>query len=536
MTYGTGAVMSVPGHDQRDYEFARAYGLPITQVIFPADGSHVTLDEVAYTEKGLLGNSREYDGFTFKQAFDAIAERLTAQGRAERQVQYRLRDWLVSRQRYWGCPIPVVYGADDQLVPEQTERLPVVLPENVAWEGVMSPLRKMPEFLQTTIPGTDIPARRETDTFDTFFESSWYFARFCCPDSDNAMVDERVRYWMPVDIYIGGIEHAVLHLLYARFFHKLMRDAGLVVGNEPFTRLLTQGMVCKETYFRDGDNGKKLYFNPSAVEVDTDEKGRVIHARAMSDGQPVQIGAVEKMSKSKNNGIDPQVLIDKYGADTVRLYTMFAAPPEQSLEWSDSAVEGASRFLRSLWRMVFEHVAQGGKPLGARPALAGEQQNVRRRIHETIAKVTDDISRRYKFNTAIAAVMELVNTLHKFHGTDDATRHIRHEGLVTCVQLLAPIVPHITDGLWEALGHPIGSLLDTPWPQVDSEALTRSEVELVVQVNGKKRAEIKVPAEAAQAEIESCALNDMNVMRHLEGKTPLKVVVIPGRLVNIVVK
>ncbi len=536
MTYGTGAVMSVPGHDQRDYEFARAYQLPIKQVIFPTDGAGITLDEVAYTEKGILGNSREYDGLSYQQAFDAIADRLTAQGRAERQVQYRLRDWLVSRQRYWGCPVPVVYAVDDTLVPEHPDRLPVILPEDVAWEGVMSPLRKMPEFLQTTLPGTDMPARRETDTFDTFFESSWYYARFCCPDSDNAMVDERVRYWMPVDIYIGGIEHAVLHLLYARFFHKLMRDAGLAVGNEPFTRLLTQGMVCKETYFRDGENGKKIYFNPAAVEVDTDEKGRVITARAASDGQPVQIGPVEKMSKSKNNGIDPQVLIDKYGADTVRLYTMFAAPPEQSLEWSDSAVEGAYRFLRSLWRMVYEHIAQGGKPAGARPTLSATQQNVRRRIHETIAKVTDDISRRYKFNTAIAAVMELVNTLQKFRGEDLATQHVRHEGLEACVQLLAPIVPHVTDALWEALGHPADTLLDTPWPKVDPHALTRDEIELVVQINGKKRAEIKVPAESTQAAIEAVALNDTNVMRHLDGKAPLKVVVIPGRLVNIVIK
>jgi leucyl-tRNA synthetase len=532
MSYGTGAVMSVPGHDQRDYEFAQAYKLPIKQVIFPAQGPNPGIESVALTDKGIVGNSGEFDGQDFQQAFNAVAAKLTALGRAERRVQYRLRDWLVSRQRYWGCPIPVVYTDADTLVPETPERLPVVLPEDVAWQGVASPLLGMPEFTATTLPGTNTPARRETDTFDTFFESSWYFARFCCPDSDNAMVDARARYWMPVDIYIGGIEHAVLHLLYARFFHKLMRDAGLAHSDEPFTRLLTQGMVCKETYFREGDNGKKTYFNPAAVEVVTDDKGRATSAHLEADGQPVQIGPVEKMSKSKNNGIDPQTLIDRYGADTVRLYTMFAAPPEQSLEWSDTAVEGAFRFLRGLWRLTVEHTQRA--PSSAAAVLTPDLCAVRRRIHETIAKVTDDISRRYKFNTAIAAVMELVNTLQRLPTNDPATYPIQQEGLESCVLLLSPIVPHVADALWEALGHPVGSLLDTPWPQVDPSALVKPELELVVQVNGKKRGVVTVAADADAASAEATALADPNVRRHLDGQTVRKVVVIPGRLVNIV--
>ena len=532
MSYGTGAVMSVPAHDQRDYEFARVHNLPIRQVIFPTDGAVANLADEAYVEKGRLGNSGEYDGLDFQQAFDAIATRLGAEHRAERQVQYRLRDWLVSRQRYWGCPIPVVYGEDDTLVPESPARLPVELPEDVAWEGVSSPLTKMPAFMQTTLPDSGAPARRETDTFDTFFESSWYFARFCCPDAD-AMVDERARYWMPVDIYIGGIEHAVLHLLYARFFHKLMRDAGLAVADEPFTRLLTQGMVCKETYFRDGEGGRKVYFNPAQVETDTDDKGRVIAARG-PDGAPVQVGPVEKMSKSKNNGIDPQTLIDRYGADTVRLYTMFAAPPEQSLEWSDSAVEGASRFLRSLWRLVHEHVGAGPAPRVEAADLDEAARGLRRRVHETISKVTDDISRRYKFNTAIAAVMELVNALQKWTGQTPAARAVRQEGLETCVLLLAPIVPHVTEALWEALGHAEGALLDARWPRVDEAALVRAEVEIVVQINGRKRGAIAVSAELDAKAVEAMALADPLVARHLEGQTVRKVVVVPGRLVNIV--
>ncbi|MEX2482175.1 MAG: leucine--tRNA ligase, partial [Gammaproteobacteria bacterium] len=428
MSYGTGAVMSVPAHDQRDWEFARKYELPIRQVIAPTDGAVCDIDAAAYTEQGRTVNSGEFDGLEFAAAFDAVARALEAQGRATRRVQYRLRDWLVSRQRYWGCPIPVVYDAEGTAIPESDDRLPVVLPEQIAWEGVASPLRNMPEFTTTILPDGS-PGRRETDTFDTFFESSWYFSRFCSADSDSAMVDARVDYWMPVDIYIGGIEHAVLHLLYARFFHKAMRDAGLVKSDEPFKRLLTQGMVCKETYYRDSDNGRRQYFSPGAVEVDTDAKGRAVAARLLADGEAVTIGPVEKMSKSKNNGVDPQALIDRYGADTVRLYTMFAAPPDQSLEWSDSAVEGASRFLKTLWRLVHDHVSRDRVATPNRAMEDAKQRNLRRHIHETIVKVSDDISRRYKFNTAIAAVMELVNHIGRAAADDPAALDELLDGL-----------------------------------------------------------------------------------------------------------
>jgi len=531
MSYGTGAVMSVPGHDERDHEFALKYRLPIRQVIRPADGSDVDVQVAAYVDKAVVCNSGEFDGLTFQEAFAAIAQRLERDGRAARQVQYRLRDWLVSRQRYWGCPIPMLYDANGDLVPEDAANLPVKLPEDIEWSGVASPLLTHPDFTHAALPDGG-RGRRETDTFDTFFESSWYFARFCCPDATE-MVDARALYWMPVDIYIGGIEHAVLHLLYARFFHKLMRDAGLAQSDEPFTRLLTQGMVCKETYFRVGDGGKKQWFNPDMVDVDTDDKGRVNAARAKSDGLPVEIGAVEKMSKSKNNGIDPQTLIDRYGADTVRLYTMFAAPPEQSLEWSDSAVEGAFRFLRSLWRMTHEHVTRGPvAPLDA-GALDAAQQTLRRKIHETIAKVTDDVSRRYKFNTAIASVMELVNALAKAAQTSAADRAVLQEGLDTCILLLAPIVPHCTEVMWEALGH-AEPLVAARWPVADAAALARDEIELVVQVNGRKRAEIRVAAAADDATAEAVALAEPNVARFVAGLTVRKVVVVRGRLVNIV--
>jgi len=531
MSYGTGAVMSVPAHDQRDYEFARRHGLPIVPVIAPADGRVHDFAQAAYTEHGVLMNSGRYDGLDFTRAFDAIADTLVAAGRAERRVQYRLRDWLVSRQRYWGCPIPVLYAEDGTVVPESAERLPVVLPEEVAWAGVASPLRAMPEFTAATLPDGR-PGRRETDTFDTFFESSWYFTRFSCADSSTAMVDARADYWMPVDIYIGGIEHAVLHLLYARFFHKTMRDAGLVKGDEPFKRLLTQGMVCKETYYRENEHGRKQYFNPEQVTVETDDKGRAIAAYLTSDGQPVAIGPVEKMSKSKNNGVDPQALIERYGADTVRLYTMFAAPPDQSLEWSDSAVEGAYRFLKSLWRMTALHAAAG--PVATATVTDAALTAVRRHIHETIVKVSDDLSRRYKFNTAIAAVMELFNHLGRLDGNAPATRAVRHEGLETVVLLLAPIVPHVATALWRSLGH-AEPLHAAAWPVADAAALTRATSNLVVQVNGRKRAVVQVAAGADQAACQAAALADGNVQRFVAGKTLRKVVVVPGKLVNIVV-
>lgn len=536
MGYGTGAVMSVPAHDQRDWEFATTYKLPIVQVIFAPDGADPGVDDCAYTEKGLLGNSAEYNGLDFNAAFDAIARRLEAKGLAERRVQFRLRDWLVSRQRYWGCPIPMLYSDDEELIAESAERLPVVLPEDIEWQGVLSPLQTMPDFVDTTIPGTDAHATRETDTFDTFFESSWYFARFCCPDADAAMVDERVEYWMPVDIYIGGIEHAVLHLLYARFFQKLMRDVGLVTAGEPFTRLLTQGMVCKETYFREVANAKPQYFSPTDVDVETDDKGRAVVARSIADGELVEIGPVEKMSKSKNNGVDPQALIERYGADTVRLYTMFAAPPDHTLEWSDNAVEGAFRFIKSLWRLTYTHTEKG-RAVALNPNdLSTEMKVLRRQIHETIAKVTDDVARRYKFNTAIAAVMEMINALTRTQEDSEQGRAVLQEGLEAAVLLLAPIVPHCTDALWRALGHESEPLLDARWPTVDEHALVRDEILIVVQVNGKKRAEINVAANCPTPELESAALADANVLRAIKGKTVVKIVLVPGRLINVVVR
>ncbi|MEM7540983.1 MAG: leucine--tRNA ligase [Pseudomonadota bacterium] len=532
ITYGTGAVMSVPAHDQRDWEFARAFGLAIKPVIKPAGGDVPDIEQGAFTEKGELVNSGAYDGMDFDTAFDAITQALGDS--AQTQVQYRLRDWLVSRQRYWGCPIPMVYEGE-AIHPEAAERLPVALPEEIEWQGVVSPLQTTASFVETTVPGSNKPARRETDTFDTFFESSWYFSRYCSPGATDGMVDERARYWMPVDIYIGGIEHAVLHLLYARFFHKLMRDDGLVDGPEPFKQLLTQGMVCKETYFRVDEQGRPRYFNPADVDVERDDKGAVVAAQAKADGEPVQIGPVEKMSKSKNNGVDPAVLVEKYGADTVRLYTMFAAPPDQSLEWSDSAVEGAFRFLRNLWRLVADHVANDSPVGSVEPeALNKELKALRQRVHATIAKVTDDVARRYKFNTAIAAVMELINALSKARDSSPAGRAVMQEGLEVAVRLLAPITPHCTDALWSALGH-TESLLDTPWPRVDQQALAQDEIEVVVQINGKKRALITVPASADKAALEARAIEDQNIQRHVGNHEIKKIVVVPNKLVNIVV-
>ena len=487
--YGTGAVMAVPAHDQRDWEFARAHGLPIRAVVFPADGSEPDLSQGAYTDKGVLRDSGEFSGLTSEEAFDAIAAWLEARGLGRRKVNYRLRDWGVSRQRYWGCPIPVIHCERCGAVPVPDEQLPVVLPEDVALTGEGSPLARLPEFYETTCPECGGPARRETDTFDTFVESSWYYARYCCADNDEAMLDARADHWLPVDQYVGGIEHAVLHLLYARFFHKVLRDEGLVRCDEPFTNLLTQGMVLKD-------------------------------------------GA--KMSKSKGNVVDPQEMIDRYGADTVRLYMMFAAPPEQSLEWSESGIEGAYRFLRRLWRTVREHLAAG--PVD--PALAaraeGEARELRRRTHRTIAKVTDDIERRYTFNTAIAAVMELLNAVTRLEAKDEAARAVVREALETAVLLLSPIVPHIAHALWRALGHE-EAVVDASWPEPDPAALEAEEVELVVQVNGRLRGRIRVPADAGREAIERAALAEPNVRRHVGDRPVRKLVVVPGRLVNVVV-
>ena len=529
MEFGTGAVMAVPAHDQRDWEFATQYGLSIEPVIADADGQVPDLSAGAYVEHGSLIHSGEFDGLDFDAAFNAIATRLVELGRGEVKTNYRLRDWGVARQRYWGAPIPVKYGPEGQTVPLSDEELPVALPMEVTVDATGSPLKRMPEFSDLGDGWV-----RETDTFDTFMESSWYFARFCCADNHEAMLDERADYWLPVDLYIGGIEHAILHLLYARFFTKLMRDLGLVKVDEPFQRLLTQGMVIAETFYRDTANGGKEWFNPADVEVARDEKGRPLSAVLVSDGQPVEMGGIEKMSKSKNNGIDPQSMIDRYGADTVRLFMMFAAPPEQSLEWSEAGVEGASRFLKRLWRLVSEHLAAGTPAALDLASLSDPQRELRRKTHETIRKASDDIGRRTTFNTAIAAVMELSNTLSRFDDTSPQGLAVAREAVEACVLLLAPITPHVCHTLWRELGH-AGPVIDAQWPQVDTAALARDTIELSVQVNGKLRARIKVAADASKETIEATACSAENVLRHMEGKTLRKVIVVPGKLVNIVV-
>ncbi|MFP4147177.1 MAG: leucine--tRNA ligase [Halorhodospira sp.] len=490
MEYGSGAVMAVPAHDQRDWEFASAYGLPIRPVVHPADGSELDISAGAFSDYGVLVDSGPLTGMTSERAFAAIAERLEAEGRGQRRTQYRLRDWGVSRQRYWGAPIPMIHCDHCGPVPVPDEDLPVTLPEEVAiTPGGGSPLKSMPEFYATVCPACGAAAQRETDTFDTFMESSWYFARFACAGNEAAMLDTRVDQWTPVDQYIGGIEHAVLHLLYARFYHKVLRDEGLVESGEPFTRLLTQGMVLK-------------------------------------DGT--------KMSKSKGNTVDPQELVERFGADTVRLFTMFAAPPDQALEWSDSGVEGAYRFLRRLHGLVRDHVARGAAPVLDPEALDGAQRDLRRKVHETIAKASEDIGKRLTFNTAIAAVMELCNALGKAQDDDSAAgRAVMQEGLETAVLILAPIAPHLCHRLWFELGHAT-PVVDAAWPEANERALVREQVELVVQVNGKVRSRITLPADADQAQAQEAALGEPNVQRFTAGKTIRKVVFVPGKLINVV--
>jgi leucyl-tRNA synthetase len=533
MSYGTGAVMSVPAHDERDWEFARAYGLPILPVIASNNDTEHDYDASAMTERGKLMNSDRFDGLDFEKGFEALA---TALGeRAEKQTNYRLRDWGVSRQRYWGCPIPMIHCPSCGEVPVPDEDLPVRLPEDVSFDGVTSPLKSMDSFRQCQCPSCGGDAERETDTFDTFMESSWYFARYCSPDNDQAMLDDRAKQWLPVNQYIGGIEHAVMHLLYARFYQKLLRDEGLADAGEPFTNLLTQGMVVAETFYRE-EGGRKRFFNPGEIEVQRDEKGRVVGATLQSDGLPVTVGGIEKMSKSKNNGVDPQAMIDRFGADTVRLFSMFAAPPEQSLEWSDQGVEGAHRFLNRLWRQVHEHVFAGvdHAPRPKVDALNDAERDLRRKAHETLAKVTHDMRDRYHFNTAIAAVMELLNAVSRFQSEGDQAAAVVHEALELAVLMLSPITPHIGEALWQALGHS-DRLVDAQWPVVDEAALKRDSLELVVQINGKLRGRIEVPAEADREAVEKTAMEDSNVQRHITDKTVRKVIVVPGKLVNIVV-
>ena len=554
MGYGTGCVMAVPAHDERDFAFANLYGLTIkpvyrqTMVPIPDQPRDVrqTIDDIAlqvdakvwkdwYASKdeGMETiNSGEFDGLSFEQAFTAISDAVEAKGAGRARTNYRLRDWGVSRQRYWGCPIPIIYCDACGDVPVPEANLPVVLPEDLKPDGAASPLTRTPSFYEVACPSCGKAARRETDTFDTFFESSWYFARFACPGNDTAMLDERARHWLPVDQYIGGIEHAVLHLLYARFFHKLMRDVGLpVAGDEPFTRLLCQGMVIAGTYYREAADGKKTWINPADVEVLTDERGAPVSAVLKADGQPVVIGGREKMSKSKNNGVDPETMVSRYGADAVRLFMMFTAPPEQSLEWNDAGIEGAARFLKRLWAFT---TALAEAPALNLAALDSTQKDLRRKVHETLAKLDDDYGRRQTYNTAVAACMELLNALMKASdGADGQTAAVLREGAEALVLGLSPIVPHISHALWHHLGH-AGAVLDAAWPKADPAALVSDTVSLVVQVNGKLRGQIDVAKDASQDAILAAALADPNVQKFLSGEIRKKIVV-PGRLVNLVV-
>ncbi|WP_438281290.1 leucine--tRNA ligase [Pseudomonas alabamensis] len=535
MHYGDGAVMAVPAHDERDFEFAQKYQLPIKAVVRTSAGDTVGDEwQPAYGEHGQLINSGAFDGLDFEGAFDAIEAALIRKDLGKSRTQFRLRDWGISRQRYWGCPIPIIHCPNCGDVPVPEDQLPVTLPENVVPDGAGSPLARMPEFYDCNCPTCGAAAKRETDTMDTFVESSWYFARYASPHYEGGMVDPKAaNHWLPVDQYIGGIEHAILHLLYARFFHKLMRDEGLVTSNEPFKNLLTQGMVVADTYYRVASNGGKDWFNPADVEIERDAKAKVIGARLKSDGLPVEIGGTEKMSKSKNNGVDPQSMIEVYGADTCRLFMMFASPPDASLEWSDAGVEGASRFLRRVWRLAQAHVSAGLPGTLDVAALDDAQKVVRRAIHAAIKQAGTDVGQFHKFNTAIAQVMTLMNVLEKAPQATEQDRALLHEGLEAVTLLLAPITPHISHVLWQQLGH-AQPVIDAPWPAVDEQALVQDSLVLVVQVNGKLRGQVEMPAGASREEVEAAARANENVLRFTEGLTIRKVIVVPGKLVNIV--
>ncbi len=539
ITYGDGAVMGVPAHDERDFAFAKKYNLPIKQVVdLPGKAYSTEAWEEWYGDKesGVCIASSKYDGMKYQAAVEAIAADLGAKGIGEKKITYRLRDWGISRQRYWGTPIPMIHCADCGTVPVPEKDLPVILPEDCVPDGSGNPLNKHEKFLRVDCPQCGKAARRETDTMDTFVDSSWYFMRYCSPGSTDSMVDARNDYWMPMDQYIGGIEHAVLHLLYARFWTKVMRDFGLLKFDEPFTNLLTQGMVLNETYYREDDAGKKTWFNPEDVELTLDDKGRPTSAKLKSDNAPVSIGGTEKMSKSKNNGIDPQAQINQYGADTARLFTMFASPPEQTLEWSGTGVEGANRFLRRVWNYG---VAQAAVVAGAgaidASALSEELKTLRREVHKILQQADHDF-KRIQYNTVVSACMKMLNTLEaaKFDGSAPA-HAVAAEGLSIFLRMLNPVAPHITHVLWQQLGFAAkhGDILDAEWPQVDPAALEQAEIELMVQVNGKLRGAITVPKAADKAAIEAAALSNENVKKFLES-APKKIIVVPGKLVNIV--
>lgn len=541
MSYGDGAVMAVPAHDERDFEFAHKYGLPIRQVI-DVDGQPFMENEwhewYADKEHGKCINSGRFDGLNYQEAVDAVAAVLAEKGLGEKKVTYRLRDWGISRQRYWGTPIPIIHCPDCGAVPVPEKDLPVLLPEDCIPDGSGNPLAKDEKFVNTTCPHCGKPARRETDTMDTFVDSCWYFMRYCSPGSDKAMVDERIDYWMPMDQYIGGIEHAVMHLLYARFYTKVMRDLGLIKFDEPFVKLLTQGMVLNETYFREDSSGKKSWYNPEEVELQLDDKGRPVSAQLKEDGKAVNIGGIEKMSKSKNNGIDPQTQIEQYGADTARLFTMFASPPEQTLEWSGSGVEGASRFLRRVWAFAFKNKGiiekAANQPLSE--DLPESLKTLRREIHQVLQQANQDYA-RIQYNTVVSACMKMLNTLEAAKSDNSPEfASVMRETLSIFLRTLYPVVPHITYVLWQELGYEKtdGDLLNATWPEVDASALEQDEIEMVVQVNGKLRSSIRVPKAADKAAIEKIALENDNVQKFITG-TPKRVIVVPNKLVNIVV-
>ena len=533
MHYGTGAVMAVPAHDQRDYEFAHKYDLPIKQVIAPLAGETIDLTKQAFTEHGTLINSAEFDGLDFDGAFNGIADKLEQLGVGKRQVNYRLRDWGVSRQRYWGAPIPMLTLESGEVVPVPMEDLPIILPEDVVMDGVQSPIKADPNWAKTTFNG--MPALKETDTFDTFMESSWYYARYTSPKFAEAMLDkEEANYWLPVDQYIGGIEHATMHLLYFRFFHKLLRDAGFVTSDEPATKLLCQGMVLADAFYYTSPTNERIWVSPTQVTLERDEKGRIIKAIDPEGRELVHTG-MTKMSKSKNNGIDPQEMVEKYGADTVRLFMMFASPAEMTLEWQESGVEGAKRFLGRVWNLVYQYQQNPATTALNASALSAEQKALRREVHKTIAKVSDDIGRRQTFNTAIAAIMELMNKLTKAPLENEQDRAVMAEALSAVVRMLYPITPHICFELWQALGNENG--IDTAeWVKADESAMIEDEKLIVVQVNGKVRGKVTVAVEADEESVKSVAFADENVKKFTDGQQIVKVIYVPGKLLNVVVK
>ncbi|HHE9438867.1 leucine--tRNA ligase [Haemophilus influenzae] len=533
MHYGTGAVMAVPAHDQRDFEFAQKYGLQIKQVIEPIADEEIDLTKQAFIEHGKLVNSAEFDGKDFDGAFNGIADKLEKLGAGKRQVNYRLRDWGVSRQRYWGAPIPMLTLENGDVVPAPMEDLPIILPEDVVMDGVKSPIKADPNWAKTTFNGA--PALKETDTFDTFMESSWYYARYTCPQYQNGMLDaEEANYWLPVDQYIGGIEHATMHLLYFRFFHKLLRDAGFVTSDEPADKLLCQGMVLADAFYYTSPTNERIWVSPTQVTLERDEKGRIIKATD-PEGRELVHSGMTKMSKSKNNGIDPQEMVEKYGADTVRLFMMFASPAEMTLEWQESGVEGAKRFLGRVWNLVYQYQQNPAKTSLDLTALSAEQKVLRREVHKTIAKVSDDIGRRQTFNTAIAAVMELMNKLTKAPLDSEQDRAVMAEALSAVVRMLYPITPHICFELWQALGNE--SAIDTAeWVKADEAAMVEDEKLIVVQVNGKVRGKVTVAADADEDTVKMIAFADENVKKFIDNQHIVKVIYVVGKLLNVVVK